>query len=353
MSNKNSELMPYALSVGKRMVNQYIQYGDYIPEESWGGEGQIYPPQMGIALLGLYKATNDCLFLDGVKAIIESCVKKQMPSGGWALGLQKYGSGLKFQVPPELLKVISNIEDLPPTVTSIRLMAEYRIITDDKSYDDYMYKGYKFLLQYWNETEGLFNEMLNEEALKLRAKPRNYLIYSYLCMLAISKIYPDAEKFVKPLYVSLKQTFEAMDEETYTLLYAEYAALIIQTEQSSDYVKNEVKQRIDNELVLKSKFIIHKIPGAFGHVDGLRGICLDEGHLRNSIGAAIVMKFYDEYVGENIFTNSTFYKNLTDWILNMYDLDKFYEFIDINTEKKQGLGTPGQFLPIFWILGFI
>ena len=144
-----------------------------------------------------------------------------------------------------------------------------------------------------------------------------------------------------------------MDANTYPLLHGMYAALIIQKEGNSNYVKTIVKKKILNEITIGSKFNIPDFPGAMGHVDGLRGVCLDEGHLRNSVGAALAMKNYDFYVGKNTFTNYSFYYDLEKWILQMYDDNLFYEFVDLKTNIKMGLGTPGQFLPLMWILNKI
>ncbi len=345
------ELISYALAVGEKMSKEYLSKGDYCPQQAWGCEGQIYPSLLGTALLELFKYNNNELFLNGVKAIIESNIKKQFSSGGWALSLGHRGNGIKFNVDSHLMEITSTIEDLPPTVTALRLMADYKILTSDSSYDDSMERGFRYLTNFWNREKKVFDEMLVGEALRLRAKPANYHIYSYLSVSSLCKIYPEAEIYVQPLYNSIKSLFEEMDEDTYPLLYAMHASLIIEKERESTYVKKVVKQRILEHIAFGSKFLIKDIPGALGHHDGLRGICLDEGHLRNSIGAALAMKFYDVYVESGCFTSSELYKSLTGWILNMYNDGLFYEFLDIKSGKKMGVGTPGQFLPIFWILG--
>ena len=90
-----------------------------------------------------------------------------------------------------------------------------------------------------------------------------------------------------------------------------------------------------------------------GHRDGLRGVCLDEGHLRNSVGAALAMNYYDTFVEKNTFTNSLFYSDLEKWIIQMNKDGLFYEFIDFKKNKMQGLGTPGQYVPLMWILNKI
>lgn len=350
----SSNLISQAKEVGLFMAREYTQKGDYFPEETWGGEGQIYPSLMGIGLLELYKITKDQIFLDGLIAIIKSNVQKQLPSGGWALALASTGDGLKFVASQELKDATAKIEDLPPTATALRLIAEYQLLTGDTSYQDALEKGFRFLMKYWNAEEIIFNEMLTGEALKLRANPKNYQIYAYQCICSLSNIFPEVQVLIEPLYRSIKNIFEAMDAETYPLLYSLYASLIVSTEGKSDYTISVVKNRIIKDITFESPFIIKSIPGAMGHKDGLRGVVLDEGHLRNSIGAALVLKFYDKYVEEDCFTSTEFYNNLSRWIQSMYNgKGRYFEFLDITTGEKRGLGTPGQFLPLWWILGCI
>lgn len=345
------ELLPYALAVGEHMAREYITHGHYRPYESWGGEGQIYPSLTGIALLNLFRETKVPLLLEGVKAILASNHRKRMPSGGWALRLAEHGDGIKFKAPQELKDLTADVEDLPPTVTAMRLVGEYILETKDESWLGPLKESCGFLVKFWNEEECAFDEMLHNEAIDLRANPKSYHIYVYQCIITLSKLFPEFEKYITPLYDTIKKVFEGFDEYTYPLLYGMHAALIIETEGNSDYVKLLVKARIEEHITFKSKFIIAKYPGALGHRDGLRGVCLDEGHLRNSVGAAMVMDFYDAYTGGEGYSQTQFYQDLTNWIQSMYEDGLYYEYQDLNDGTRRGVGSPGQYLPVFWILG--
>jgi hypothetical protein len=340
-----------ALTVGRRMANEYMSYGAYRPSECWGSEGQIYPALMGLALLDLYKVEKEPILLEGVRAVIESVIKKQTADGGWALNLGENGSGLKFKVSKEISELISLGEDLPPTVTSIRLMAEYFMLTQDETYQQNLNLAYNFLVKFWNDDKGEFSEMLHEEGLKLRANPKSYHLYVYQCILSVQKIFPEASVYLDPLYKSVKETFESFDSYTYPLLYGLHAAQIIAIEGASTYVKTVVKDRIEQDIAINSKFLIKEMPGALGHRDGIRGVCLDEGHVRNSIGAALVMKFYDHYVEPGSYLNTALYADLSKWIFTMYEKDRFFEFVELNDGVRKGVGSSGQYLPINWILG--
>lgn len=342
--------LPFAELLGSRISNEYIAHAGYFPKSPWGCEGQIYPSLTGVALLNLYQITKNDLYLRGVRSIIESNIKKQMQSGGWPLYLGVNANGLRFHVSDEITKITSSIEDLPPTVTALRLMAEYQLITQDRSYSKSLEKGFHYLKRFWNEKSGTFNEMLEGDAINLRTSPKDYHIYAYQCVDSFQKIYPEGEEYVKPLYQAVKKNFEEMTANTYPLLYGMHAALIIKTECASDYVIKVVKERILEEIVFKSRFLIPSLPGALGHRDGLRGICLDEGHLRNSIGAALAMDFYENATGTDIFSSTDLYADIESWIQSMYDDGRYFEYVDVNSGKKYGDGSAGYFLPLFWIL---
>lgn len=346
-----SELLPYAESVGERMANEYIQKGDYRPFESWGSEGQIYPSLTGIALLNLFRVTDKPVFLEGVKAIIESNHKKRLPSGGWPLRLAALGDGIKFKVSKELMDLTVEIEDLPSTVAAIRLLVEYTLTTGDQTHLDDIKHSIDFLFQSWNEESGDFDEMMKNKVIKLRANHKSYQIFAYQCIESAAKLFPNLEKYLPPLYQSIKTTFEDFDEYTYPLLDAMHAVLIIKKEGKSNYVTTFVKQRIEEQITFNSKFVIEAMPGALGHKDGLRGVCLDEGHLRNSVGAAMAMDTYDRFVPGSSYRTSSFYNDLSNWIQSMYDDGKYLEYEDLNTGEKRGVGSGGQYLPPFWILG--
>lgn len=344
-------LLACAESVGARMSQEYITKGDYRPTESWGSEGQIYPSLTGISLLNLYKATGKDIFLQGVKAVITSNQKKRLPSGGWPLRLAAEGDGIKFNVSQELKDLTLTEEDLPSTVAAIRLMAQYIFVTGDTELKEYVKESADFLLRFWNEEEGCFDEMMTNKAINLRANPKSYMIYAYQCVLSLAELFPEFGRYKSPLYQTVKETFEGFDEYTYPLLHAMHAALIVQTEPESDYTQNFVKKRIDEQIALNSKFIIKEAPGAFGHYDGLRGFCLTEGHLRNSVGAALIMKIYDNCVAEGSYMQTQLYKEVSDWIQGMYHDGKYFEYVDLADDVKRGVGSGGQYLPIFWILG--
>lgn len=336
--------------IGSRMANEYINHGDYKPKEPWGCEGQIYPSLTGIALLNLYKVTQEDIYLKGARSIVESNYRKQNKSGGWPLFLGANGNGVRFTVSDDITNLTSKQEDLPSTATALRLASEYNLVTGDSSYANSTSKGFSYLESHWNEKNGTFDEMLLTDALRMRANPRDYHIYAFQCVRSFVRINANASRYLSPMYKSLKSSFEGMNADTYPLLYGMHAALISSCEQTREYLETIIKKKLIDEIAFNSKFKVSSIPGAFGHRDGLRGFCMTEGHLRNSIGVALALEFYDKATGCREFTSTRLYFDLESWILSMFNGRNFLECQDLISNEKFGDGSAAYFLPLFWIL---
>ena len=108
---------------------------------------------------------------------------------------------------------------------------------------------------------------------------------------------------------------------------------------------------MDSDLIYNKRFKIPNLPGGFGHHDGLRGIVTDEAHLRSGAGIIIAMKYYDLYTNSRTYRDTEEYKDLSRWIQEMKGDGFYYEFELLPERKKIGYGSPGQYLPIWWILG--
>jgi len=55
-------------------------------------------------------------------------------------------------------------------------------------------------------------------------------MYAYRSIDSLQKIYPEAEEYVKQLYLAVKGNFEGITADTYPLLYGMYAAVIVKNE---------------------------------------------------------------------------------------------------------------------------
>ncbi|WP_276373595.1 hypothetical protein [Chryseolinea sp. H1M3-3] len=340
-----------ALRAANFLAKNFIETGRYTVDETWGPEGLLYLAESSYALHSAYEIKRDEIFIGAVKSILDELRKIQKKSGGWGLELGKDGVG--FKTTDEVRKLTAEIEDLPPTVAVLKTIADYQKITGDKSYSDIGDKAFEYLMNHWDVKYGSFLEKENNKLMALRSNPRSYHLFSFIGILAWRDHSPEIIDEILPYLLRfIKDTFESYDDQTMPLVYGLHAANLVQ-HTSEDYIKNVIKPRIDNHLVYNETFRIKELKGAYGHRDGLRGIVKDEAHLRSAAGVAIAMKFYDLYTNTRTYRDTGIYKDVENWIQNMKSGSFYYEFEQLPERKKIGYGSPGQYLPIWWIVGKI
>ncbi|MBU3568171.1 hypothetical protein [Polynucleobacter alcilacus] len=355
MSDLSPKNYNFARDTAMKMADIYLQNsGKYMVNESWGPEGTLYLSESAYALLSIYKLTREQKLLSAVEVILGEIKSLQMDSGGLGIHLGRYGDGLRFKVTNDVAFATSTIEDVPPTIATLKVVADYECITGSNRFLDVGEKAYKYLIRKWSDKDGCFVEETNPVLQSLRSNPRSYQLFSYLGMKAWKdKCVNDSDAIVDRLLSYIVDTFESYDGSTMPLVYGLHAAILCQAMPLS-YLKEFIKPRIDEHLGLSSKFRIANIKGAYGHRDGQRGIVLDEAHIRSACGAAIAMRFYDIYTNSCEYQNSEQYQDIAGWIMSMYDKQNgFYEFQDIGSMRRCGRGSPGQYLPIWWMTGMI
>jgi hypothetical protein len=342
-----------ALSAATFLADNFIGIGRYVVDETWGPEGLLYLAESSYALFSAYEITKDLHYLNAVESILKELRQIQKPSGGWALEIGKHGDGLAFVITDEIRKITAEIEDLPPTVAMLKTIADYHKLTGDDSYLEMGNRAFSYLMEYWDAEYGSFLEKDNNELTALRSNPRSYHLFSLIGIHAwrdhaqekIDEILPIILEFVKG-------TFESYDEETMPLVLGLHAAILLQ-HSTPEYIDNVIKLRIDDHLLKNETFRIPNLQGAFGHRDGLRGIVKDEAHMRSAAGVAIAMKFYDLKTNTRTYRDTDTYQHIAKWIQGMKGNGFYYEYELLDEHKKLGYGSPGQYLPVWWILGKI
>lgn len=347
------ERLDNALSAATFLANNFIETGRYQVDESWGPEGLLYLAESSYALFSAYEITKDKHYLDAVKSILDELNDIQKPSGGWALEIGKHGDGVAFKTSEHVKRITAEIEDLPPTVAMLKVIAKHHELTGDHSYMKMGDKAFAYLMEHWDDDYGSFREKENNELMALRSNPRSYHLFSLIGIHAWRNQEPDLIDRILPVIIEfVKGTFESYDKDTMPLVYGLHAAVLMQYT-GIQYVDNVIKPRIDEHLVNNQTFRISEPMGAFGHRDGLRGIIKSEAHMRSAAGVAIAMKLYDIRTNTQTYRKTEFYRHVSDWIQSMWGNGFYYEFELLDSKKKLGYGSPGQYLPIWWILGQI
>ena len=342
-----------ALLAATFLADKFIETGRYIVDETWGPEGLLYLAESSYALFSAYEITKDKYYLSAVKSILNELRDIQKPSGGWALEIGKHGNGVGFRITDEIRRITAEIEDLPPTVAMLKTISDYHKLSGDDSYLDMGKKAFSYLMKHWDANYGSFLEKENNELMALRSNPRSYHLFSLIGIHAWQDHATEQIDDILPIILEfVKDTFEGYDAETMPLVYGLHAAILMQ-HCTPEYTANVIKPRIDRDLIYNETFRIQNLQGAFGHRDGLRGIVTNEAHIRSAVGVVIAMKFYDLKTNTRTYRDTEIYQQISEWIQSMRGDGFYYEFELLDDYKKLGYGSPGQYLPIWWVLGKI
>lgn len=338
-----------AIDAANFLADNFIKNGRYYVDESWGPEGILYLAESSWALMDCYRIFGIKKHLDGVIAILNEIKSLQKLNGGWSIDLGE--SGTRFSITEEQRADSSKYVDPPTTAAFLRTIAEYQVLTGDESYYSIGDKAFRYLIELWDPVERTFVDKTQRKLLGLRSNPSSYHLFFLLGVHAWKQFQPEKLSGIYHTLLSfVKDNYESFDEHTMPLITALHASVLID-HCDMEYIKNVIKPRIDQNLVNNKVFSVPSVPGGYGHRDGLRGIVTTEVHLRSCAGIAISMKQYDLATGTNIYRNSERYKEIESWIDKMKGEGFFYEFEDCTDGKRIGYGSPGQYLPCWWILG--
>ena len=348
----DAERFDDAIETADYLANNFIKTGRFVAKETWGPEGLFYLAESSWALMDAYLFIQKPLYIEAVESILKALKQLQKNSGGWSLEIGK--NGICFKISDDERNEICKREDLPPTAAILRTINEYENITGDITYHEMGNMAFSFLLKHWDSTLGTFIENKDDKVMNLRSNPKSYSIFFFWGVNAWNNnSYEIKEKeMIRKLLATMKDTFESYDNQSMPLTYGLHAAVLMDY-CTMDYIKSIIKDKIDNDLVYNKTFKCVDSLGGYGHRDGLRGIVTNEAHMRSVAGIAIAMKKYDLVTNSRTYRDSEQYANISNWIQSMRGKGFYYEFELLNEKKKLGYGSPGQYLPIWWILGKI
>lgn len=340
-----------ALDAADCLATNFVENGGrYVIEERWGPEGVLYRGDSAVAMLDAYRFTGESDYLKAVRAILEELERIQKPSGGWSIDLGESGEG--FEVTESERERSRQSVDPPTTAAILKAIAEYDAITGDHRFREMGDRAFKYVYDGWDPDLGKFVRTRTEEVEQLRSASDSYHLFYLLAVHAWRKHEPEAIEAIYPSLVdSVRTTYEDYDEEAMPLFVGLHSA-ILSKHCTRAYVEDVIKPTIDDLLVKNDVFALESVPGGYGHHDGSRGIVTDEAHMRSACGVAIAMKQYDLVTGSDTYRSTEPYRHVAEWIDGMKSDGKcYYEYESLPERRSIGLGTNGQYLPCWWILG--
>ncbi len=337
-----------AQSAADYVVEHHDENGTYEVSESWGPEGEIYRAVCVWILVDIYNLTKKDKYINTAKTILTRFAQRQRMSGGWAISLGS--NGLRFKI-TEVEREDSNRQEDPVIAGAIlKSIVDYSKTTGSNEFKAMGDSAYQYIENIWDDDIGTVNENKDRELTDLRSNPD---AYHFLILQGINSWHEfgskDAGIKFDKILSFVRKTYEEFTDETMPLMIG-YHVAILSKHGSSAYMCDVIKPMLESYLE-SGLFSSDDITGGYGHRDGLRGIVTDELHMRSAIGLAYAMKSYDYFSKSKYFTETKKYKDILHWIDGMKDATGYYEFQDAKDGIRYGKGSPGQYLPVLWILG--
>ena len=332
-----------------RLLLEHLEAdGSYEVEERWGPESNLYLAEIAWVLLEAYRIGSQAEILHGATRVLDRLQRLQKPSGGWTLDLGP--DGLEFTASEEERRPTWERED-PPVVGAVAYaVAKFQNLTGNDCYREMVERALTYLLPMWNSAGGYFREDKDEHLSSLRSNPAAYQAMFLLGLAEWRAWRPDLEPVVDRLVQSIRAAFESFDEETMPFMRA-YHALLMLRHGGSDYVSREVRPSIQS-LLNSQVYRCGKIKGGYGHRDGCRGIVTSEANIRGTGAIAVASRFYDLATGSDTFCRTAAYREAAEWIDGMQKSGGgYFEYQQEHDLQRRGLGSPGQYIPCWWIFG--
>ena len=322
--------------------------GSYEVEDRWGPESNLYLAEIAWVLLEAYRIGCEADMLDGAMRVLDRLQRLQKPSGGWTLGLGP--DGLEFIATEEERRPTWERED-PPVVGAVAYaVAKFQNLTGDDRYREMVERAMIYLLPMWNSEGGYFSEDKDEHLSSLRSSPAAYQAMFLLGLAEWRRWRPDLEPVVDRLVQFIRAAFESFDEQTMPFMRA-YHALLMLRHGGHEYVSSAVRLRI-HSLLNSQTYRCRTIKGGYGHCDGSRGIVTSEANIRGTGAVVVASRFYDLATGSNTFCGKDVYCEAAEWIDGMKNPGGgYFEYQQEDDLKRKGLGSPGQYIPCWWIFG--
>ena len=337
-----------ALAACRFLLDHLEADGSYAVEERWGPESNLYLAEIAWVLLEAHRIERLPETLDGATRVLDRLQRLQKPSGGWTLDLGP--DGQEFTASEVERRPTWESED-PPVVGAVAYaVARYQDLTGNDRYREMVERALTYLLPMWNAAVGYFSEDNEKHLSGLRSNPAAYQAMFLLGLGEWSRWRPDLEEVVARLVESIRAAFEGFDEDTMPFMRA-YHALLMLRHGGPEYASRQVRPRIES-LLNGQAYRCLRIKGGYGHRDGCRGIVTTEANIRGTGAIAVASRFYDLATGTDTFCHTEAYGEAAAWIDGMKKPGGgYFEYQPEGDLKPRGLGSPGQFIPCWWIFG--
>lgn len=316
--------------------------GEYSAKSHWGPEGNIYKALCCWALCQAYKQTKEAKYLKSARKILRRYEDLQVKKGAWSLSFKK--NGLRFQITEKQRKASEEIVDPIITGAVLKSICLYEKYSHSQEFKTLKESSVNFLVKEWSKRN---NNILgsNSAVNNLRTDPASY---NFLVLEGAMLCNQIDNKMKMELKESVLEVFLGYEEDCMPLMFG-YHALVLSNldSKNTEKIVNKITKYLSNNSLASADF-----KGGYGHKDGLRGLCFNELHTRSTCGIIMACKALQKLSKEKFENHINIYEDALNFLKSMKDNEGgFFEFYDVDMDKKLGKGSVAQYLTIFALGG--
>ena len=317
-----------ALDACDYLVSRLQVDGSYLPEEGWGPESCSYWTESISTLTNAFRLTRDAAYTDAAKRIAEYLRKTQRRSGLWGAD-HRTDFPIFNRYTSRQQDLQYNLEDeIRGTGFVAMSLANYQDATGDRTYED--------VVNY--ALSGVFREGVPELS---HMTPDILLIGIH----AWKGFNEEFMQYEKPLLDHMLDTF-LPEAPLKHLFFSALRSLALMQTAGLRVLESHIEPAI--EMQLKREDIL---------IPGIRGGLIHSGfdpnaNIRASGALAFWMRSVDLATGTDRYQSTETYRDLATWIDSQKDPQGgFFEVQKAEDFKRLGKGSPGQYIPCWWIFG--
>ena len=325
----DTQRLDAAHSIVEYIIPRVDSAGLFHPEHSLWAESGVYRAQLAGTLSVTGKLLNNDACIEAAKRILYRMMEVRIDK---LWGVDWWWDHAIESPPKNWREDNKTIEEGYTAPTNLFDLGLYYKVSKDDSILKDARESMQAMFDRWDYSKGNFHHMTLEHAA--------------LASWVWQDVFPEFSSQQKPIIEWVISRFVQEAPKDFPFMTAVRTVLLLATT-GTTYLKSVIKPGIDSLLADPSRRYSHN-HNDFRHNEST----FDHVNNRANIAVAILMKHFDLAAEETVYTKTSLYSYLSNWIDNMKAPGgSYFECKDIKTNRKFGQGSPAHYIPLWWILG--
>lgn len=329
MDRIDSERLNHAKKLVDYVIPRVLDDGRFHPDESLWAETATYQSSLAATLAVAGKVLDDQRCLDAAATILGHRLKLKV-DGLWSLDW--WWDHRIYSHPPENWREQNRVPDPRYTASTLLYLGIYHRITGDDSVVEPAREAMSRMFQQWDFLSGEWQHMTME--------------FVGLATWAWEPVFPEMGRHKEKAVERVVASF--VDDAPFEIPFVTTLRTTLLLAATGDsHLHTVIKPGID-ALLAEPALRFEKNTNDFKHTRST----WEHVNIRGNGAVAVLLRTFDQVAGEAVYTGTPLYKYLANWLDGMRDLDGgYFECKAVDTGDRFGKGSPGQYVPLWWMLG--